>query len=91
MGRTRPVDSMTLNLWSKVSIASTDGLLGLALIACKPGTGFVWLDHEQVLERTYQAVGDGRGDRLKISWPVPSVSPTMRVIRNSAGSSTRFS
>jgi hypothetical protein len=27
---------MTLSLSSKVSIASTDGLLGLALIACKP-------------------------------------------------------
>jgi hypothetical protein len=30
------VASMTLSLSSKVSIASTDGLLGLALIACKP-------------------------------------------------------
>jgi streptogramin lyase len=27
---------MTLSLSSKVSIASTDGLLGLALIACNP-------------------------------------------------------
>jgi hypothetical protein len=56
---------MTLSLSSKVSIASTDGLLGLALIDCKPKAVFVRLDHQQVLQRARQAVRDGSGDPPK--------------------------
>ena len=55
---------MILSLSSKVSIASTDGLLGLALIACKPELFPSGLTR-QVLERARQAVRDGRGDPPK--------------------------
>ena len=45
-----------------MSIASTDGLLGLALIACNPGLVSSGLTTSRSLERTGQAVWDGRGD-----------------------------
>jgi hypothetical protein len=57
-----------------------------------PTAGFVRLDHEQVLERTREAIRDGRGHPPKVcSRARARCSPTMRAIRNSAGSSTRCS
>ena len=77
---------MTLNLSSKVSIASTDGLLGLALIACKPELFFVRLDHQQSSSVPAKPFGTEAATRLKMcSRARDSCSPTMRAIRNSAG------
>ena len=83
---------MTLSLSSKVSIASTDGLLGLALIACNPELVSSGLTTSRSSSVPAKPFGMDAVTRLKMcSRARARCSPTMRAIRNSAGSSTRCS
>ena len=48
----------------------------------QPGAGFVWLDHEQVLERTRQAVRDRRSDPPKDVLAGPGPAARRRCVRS---------
>ena len=57
---------MTFSLSSKVSIASTDGLLGLALIACKPELFSSGLTTSRSSNVPAKPLGTNAATRLKI-------------------------
>jgi hypothetical protein len=74
---------MTLSLSSKVSIASTDGLLGLALIACKPELFSSGLTISRSSSVPAKPFGTDAATRLKMcSRARVPCSPTMRVIEH---------
>jgi hypothetical protein len=75
-----------------VSIASTDGLLGLALIACNPELVSSGLTMSRSSSVPAKPFGMDAATRPKMcSRARARCSPMIRAIRNSAGSSTRCS